>query len=65
MEVRVAVADASPVQQHRVVQQGSVTLRRRVQFGDEVSELLEMVFVDHVQPLELGRLVLVMRQRMV
>ena len=65
VEVRVAVADAGAVEEQRVVEHHAVALRHRRQLLDQVRELLEVVLVDLVQPLELRCLVLMVRQRMV
>ena len=66
VEVRVAVADAGAVEEQRVVEHRAVALAASpASFVDEIRELPEVVLVDLVQPLELGRLVLVVRQRVV
>src|SRR5262245_4908480 len=65
VEMRVAVADARPVEQQRVVQHRALAFRRRGQPGHQMRKLLEMVLIHLVQAFELGLLVLVMRQRVV
>jgi hypothetical protein len=64
VEMRVAVADARAIHQQGAIEQRSIAFRRGPQLLDEMGELLHVVRVDLAEPVELPRIVLVMRGRM-
>ena len=63
--VRVGIAQAAAVDDHRVVEQRSVLVLRVPQLAEEVGQHRHVVAVDHLQPRHLLRVVLVVRQAVV
>src|SRR5215468_12474565 len=59
--VLIAVAHAAAVENHRMVEQIAVAVRRLRQFFDEVSEHLYVVFVDHRERIHIRLDISVMR----
>ena len=59
----IAVADARAVQEQRVIEHRAVAFRQLRELVHQIRELPEVILVDLVQPFELRRLVLVVRDR--
>ena len=60
MEVQVAIADARPIDEERVVEQRAIAVGRRLQFLQEIRELPDVMGVDLGQHREVFGVVLVM-----
>ena len=61
----IAVAQAAAVDDHRVIQQRALAVLGRLHLAEEVAQHLDVVLVDLLKPLDLGRVVEVVRQAVV